>query len=698
MSPKTPLAIALSYLLTSTVFAQYVPPTPGTLDKVEVRGFPLRYATNNPTSATKTDTPIQDIPQAVSVVSAQQIQEQDLQGMADLVRYVPGAGMAQGEGHRDAPVLRGNTSTGDFFTDGIRDDVQYYRDFYNIEQVEVLKGANAMIFGRGGGGGVINRVPKQANGVDTATLSLQAGSHDSYRVQGDFGAAASENLAWRITGMGEQSGSFRDGVQRRLSGINPSLAFGINDSTRAVVSIEVFNDDRNVDRGVPSYLGRPLDAPRNRFFGSADDSIANTDVDSFDLLLEHEGDGLIWRNRFRAANYDKFYQNVYPGAVNGNGSLVAISAYNNQTDRTNVFNQTDVLFDVVQGNSTHRILIGAEFGRQDTQNFRETGYFGASNSTVSSVWVDINNPRPTQPVYFRQSASDADNSGVADIAALYLQDQWHLGEHWQIIAGLRYDRFNMDFSNRRNGSRITTQDSQWSPRAGAIYQPNDALSFYGSYSQSFIPRSGDQLSSLTPSNASLKPEQFVNKELGAKWQLREGVFSTLAVYELDRNRVAVSDPQNPGQSLLLDAQRSRGVEWELSAKLSPELQLLAGYAYQEAVITKALSASIPAGTVLANVPEHSAYVWGRWDFNSRWALGLGINGQSSMYASTSNAVTLPGFMRVDTAVYYRQSEDLLWQLNIENLTDKRYYASAHNDNNISFGAPREAKLSVHIGF
>ena len=264
MLPKTQLALVLSSLLSSAALAQNPPSTPGTLDKVEVRGFPLRYAGNNPTSAMKTDTPIQDIPQAVSVVSAQQIQEQDLQGMAELVRYVPGAGMAQGEGHRDAPVLRGNTSTGDFFTDGIRDDVQYYRDFYNIEQVEVLKGANAMIFGRGGAGGVINRVSKQANGIDTASLSLQAGSFDSYRVQGDFGAAATDNVAWRITGMGEQSDSFRNGVHRRLSGINPSLAFGINDSTRAVLSVEVFNDDRNVDRGVPSYRGRPLETPRSQ--------------------------------------------------------------------------------------------------------------------------------------------------------------------------------------------------------------------------------------------------------------------------------------------------------------------------------------------------------------------------------------------------------------------------------------------------
>ena len=141
-----------------------------TLDKVEVKGFPFRYQGDNPSSAMKTETTLKDTPQAVSVVTQQQIEDQALHGMADVVRYVPGVSMAQGEGHRDAPVMRGNASTGDFFTDGIRDDVQYYRDLYNVSQVEVLKGGNAMVFGRGGSGGVINRVSKQADWDQSAIV------------------------------------------------------------------------------------------------------------------------------------------------------------------------------------------------------------------------------------------------------------------------------------------------------------------------------------------------------------------------------------------------------------------------------------------------------------------------------------------------------------------------------------------------
>jgi catecholate siderophore receptor len=698
MINQKPLGIALSLALSLAVSTTVRSEELAALDKIEVKGFPFRYQASNPSSAMKTETAVKDTPQAISVVTEQQIEDQALHGMADVVRYVPGVGMAQGEGHRDAPVMRGNGSTGDFFTDGVRDDIQYYRDLYNTSQVEVLKGPNAMIFGRGGSGGVINRVSKQADGNAVRALVLQAGGHDFYRAQADIGEAVNDTLAYRVNAMAENAGSFRDGVSRRLRGIAPGVAFGIGDGTRVVLSAEAFFDERTVDRGIPSYQGKPLATARGTFFGSADDSHADTDAYSFDALLEHGMGGAVLRNRTRFADYGKFYQNVFPGAVTADGSMVALSAYNNRTDRRNFFNQTDILFDVVRGDVTHRILVGAELGRQETGNFRETGYFGAPGSTVTSQSVNVADPHPTLPITFRQSAADADNDGTADTTALYVQDQMHIGDKWQLVAGLRFDRFAMDFSNNRTGTRIEQADNTLSPRAGVIYQANADMSLYASYAESFVPRAGDQLASLTPSNASLEPEAFANTEIGMKWQVTEGLFTSVALYRLERGNVAVNDPDNPGQSLLIDAQRSRGLEWEIGGNISKSLQILAGYAYQDAELTRAVSATVPAGTVLPLVPEHSAYLWGRWDINARWGFGLGMNGQSAVYASTSNAVSLPGFTRFDAAVYFRPNERLKLQANIENLTDKSYFSSAHNDNNISVGTPRELKVSARIDF
>lgn len=692
-----PIALALAFSL-STIAQAAPEAAPAVLEKVEVKGFPFRYQASDPSSAMKTDTALKDTPQAVSVVTEEQIDDQALHGMADVVRYVPGVGMAQGEGHRDAPVMRGNTSTGDFFTDGIRDDVQYFRDLYNVNQVEILKGPNAMIFGRGGSGGVINRVSKEADGRDLKSINLQFGSDDFYRIEADFGNATSDTVAYRINAMAENAGSFRNAVQRELRGLAPSFAIGLGDNTRMVLNAELFRDDRTVDRGIPSFLGKPLPIDNSTFFGKADESYASTDVNSLDMLIEHDFDGAVLRNRTRVADYDKFYQNVFPGAVNAAGNSVSISAYNNQTDRKNLFNQTDYIMDVVRGEVTHRILIGAEFGRQETQNFRETGYFGSTGSTLTSETVSLSNPVPVLPISFRQSSSDADNSGVASTAAVYVQDQIHIGEHWQLIAGLRFDQFEMDFINRRNNSRIEVTDRILSPRAGVIYQASKSLSLYASGAESFVPRAGDQLSSLTLSTSALKPESFVNYEIGMKWQLTKGLFTSLAVYQLDRSNIAINDPENPGQSLLVNGQRSQGVEWEIGGNIRKNLQILAGYAYQNAEITRTLSSSLPQGTTLPLVPEHSAFVWGRWDINDRLGFGLGINSQSSVYASTSNAVRLPSFTRVDAALYYSHNEQLKWQLNIENIGDETYFASAHNDNNITVGTPRNAKLSVHFDF
>ncbi|HWS40758.1 MAG TPA: TonB-dependent siderophore receptor, partial [Arenimonas sp.] len=642
------------------------------------------------------ETELKDLPQSVSVVTEQQIQDLALHGMADVLRYVPGATMAQGEGHRDAPVLRGNVSTGDFYTDGIRDDIQYYRDLYNVSQVEALKGPNAMIFGRGGSGGVINRVTKQANGNTVKALNLQAGSDSFYRAQADFGDAITDNVAYRVNALFENAGSFRDGVSSELVGITPSFAFGIGENSRMVLNAEYFTDNRTVDRGIPSYQGKPLNTQRDTFFGDADTSNASTDVASFDALYEYDFDGAVLRNHFRIANYDKFYQNVYPGVVNATGTQVSISAYNNDTDRQNIFNQTDYIFDIKQTNVTHRMLIGMELGNQDTQNYRETGYFGSPLSTSTSEMVSVDNPVPTMPIYYRQSSTDADNTGVAKIAAVYVQDQLHIGEHWQIIAGLRYDYFNMDFTDNRTG-RVEQTDNTVSPRLGVIFQATKDLNLYASYSSAYVPRAGDQLSSLTLSNANLEPEQFINTEIGMKWQLSQSIFTSLALYNLDRNNVAVSG-STPGQSLLIDAQNSKGLEWEIGGNINKQLQVTAGYAYQDAEITETISSSALKGATVALVPKNSGFVWGRWDINAMWGIGLGVTSQSSVYTTTSNKVKLPGFTRVDSAIYFTQNQFIEWQLNIENMSDKYYYSSAHNDNNISIGTPRAYILSANINF
>src|SRR4030095_8135585 len=303
-------------------------------------------------------------------------------------------------------------------------DIEYYRDLYNIERVEALKGPNGMLFGRGGVGGVINRVSKQA-GFDTfRSATLQGGSYGNGRVSLDLNQPFSDSVALRLNTMYENSDTYRHDVSLERSAINPTRTCRTTEVTRITFGAEYFHDERTADRGVSSFAGRPLETDPSEFFGDPAQSETHSTVKAVSALFEHQfSDGLTLRNRTRYADYDKFYQNVYPGLVNAAGTDVQILAYNNAIERDNLFNQTDLLFSLESGALKHSLLVGVELGRQVTDNFRNTGFFDTISPTTTSINVPLSDPRTTLPVSFRQSATDADNHGVAKIAAASVQDQ-----------------------------------------------------------------------------------------------------------------------------------------------------------------------------------------------------------------------------------------------------------------------------------
>ena len=480
----------------------------------------IGYAVPAVSSATKTTTPLRDVPQAVSVVSSALIADQRMASMADVTRYMPGVGFAQGEGNRDTPILRGNSTTSDFFVDGVRDDVQYFRDVYNVDRVEALKGPNAMIFGRGGVGGVINRVTRQADWGQSREASLQLGSWDNKRVTADVGRGLNDTAAIRATALYENSDSYRNGFNLERYGFNPTVAFRLGANTTFRGSYEYFHDERIADRGISSFNGRPVDTDPGTFFGDPTQSESDATVNLVSGLLEHRVSSRVTlRNRLSYGDYGKFYQNVFPGAVNAAGTTVAISAYNNATARQNLFNQTDLVVSAQTGRLGHTLLMGAEVGRQETSNFRATGFFSSLGATVTTFNAPLDTPTISLPLEFRQNATDADNHGVTTVASVYAQDQVALSRHFEAVVGLRFESFNADVTNNRTATDFASDDGLLSPRLGLIYKPIAPLSLYGSYSLTYLPRAGEQLSSLSLTNQALDPEEFRNYEVGAKWDV-----------------------------------------------------------------------------------------------------------------------------------------------------------------------------------
>jgi catecholate siderophore receptor len=668
----------------------------GITETVRVQGDALERRT---ATATKTSTPLRDVPQAISTVDRDLITEQSMRGMADVVNYVPGVGMAQGEGHRDAPIFRGNTSTSDFYVDGLRDDTQYLRDLYNVERVEVLKGPNGTMFGRGGVGGVINRVTRQADRSAPREVSLNLGSWNQRRLSGDLGQPLTATTSARVTGVFENSGSYREGAYVERMGINPTVATSLGGQTRLTTGYEFFRDERTVDRGVPSYRGRPLEIDPATFFGNVDNNNSSITVNAFSALLETRLAGrIILRNNTRLADYDKSYENLVPGAVNAAATTVALTGYRSTTARQNLFNQTDVILSQQTGPVAHTILAGAELARQTTINRRLTAYFPSISPATTTLTLALDNPHTTLPVEFRPSATDADNRGVATVAAVYAQDQIALSRQVQVIAGLRFDHFAVDLTDHRTSAVLTSRDGLLSPRAAVVYKPIVPLSVYASYTRTYLPRAGEQLASLSLTNQALEPEHFRNYEVGAKWDVTSRLAFTTAAYRLLRGNVVVRDAVDPTLSHLVDGERSSGLEVELSGDLTTRWRVQGGYAYQDGEITHSVSATVPAGARLAQVPRHSFSVWNRYDLTERVGVGLGVISMSDRFVATDNTVVLPAFTRVDGALFYQITPRIRAHVNVENALDTRYYWAAHSNNNIAPGSPRAVRFAVTTQF
>jgi catecholate siderophore receptor len=671
---------------------------------IVVTGQRPEYGAQETCTATKTCTDVKDVPQSISVVSEAQIEDQALRSIADVLMYVPGATPGTGEGNRDQITLRGNNTTADFFVNGVRDDVQYFRDLYNAERIEVLRGPNAMIFGRGGGGGIVNRVTKRSSFRSYREFAVQGDNEGGFRLTGDLDQALGDKLGLRLNGVYENGESFRRGVELERYGVNPVLGASSGD-TRVDLSYEYFHDRRTADRGVPAFLGRPLRGFDRTFFGDPEQSFARVDAHVVSLAVEHRfSDAVMLLNRTSYGDYDKFYQNIFPGAVNAAGTGVALSAYNDTTERQNLFTQTDLIVEGDLGGLSHTFLLGFELGRQDSVSRRRNGFFvsAANPLDAGSITVPLASPTIDSDVVFLPVNNNAGrtpanfNQGDASILAFYAQEQLRIGDRIEIVAGLRYDRFKLDVLNRNTGQSFGRTDNLFSPRIGLIVKPVPELSLYASYGRSYLPSAGDQFSSLDVTSESLKPERFDNYEIGAKWEPIPGLLATIALYRLDRTNTRALDPVT-NLTILTGAQRSKGLEIGLERNITDKWQISAGYALQEAKITRTTAAA-PEGREVALVPRHQFSVWNRYNLNKALGFGLGVIAATKSFTSISNAVTLPGYARVDAAIFYELSDGIEAQVNVENLLGADYFATAHSDNNIAPGAPTTARATLRFRF
>lgn len=369
-----------------------------------------------------------------------------------------------------------------------------------------------------------------------------------------------------------------------------------------------------------------------------------------------------------------------------------------------------------------RTVAGARLGKTQVKDCRSTIPHRAHRvlSTAARHEVTfrrmtpLSSPRLSQPnirrpdIQWRAINTSGNNSGEANVIGVYAQDQIEFTPWLQAIVGVRYDDFNIDLHDRRSQTFRTSgsvtspefydvTDKMWSPRVGLILKPAESTSIYAAFSRTFQPRAGDQLASVNLSNAAFKPEQFDNYEVGMKWDVLPQLSLSAAAYQLERDNVIVPDPANPTLSILAGAQRTKGIELSAVGNITENWSVMAAYAYQDAKFTQTISATVPSGNKLANVPEHTASLWSRYDIGD-FGIGAGVIYQDARFAATDNLVELLSFTRVDAALFYRIDDNLRAQLNVENVFDEKYFTNANSNNNISPGAPTTIRAAITASY
>ena len=654
-------------------------------------------------NALKAPTPIIDVPQSLSIVTADEITLRGFTSIGEMINYLPGVNTSQGEGHRDSIVFRGARSTADFYIDGVRDDVQYYRPLYNLEQVEILRGPNALLFGRGGTGGILNRVTKKGVIGETFT-GFQAGvdTFGEFGFQIDANYSTSDNAAFRINAMYESLNNHRDFYDGDRFGVNPTVRFELSPATTLDLSYEYINHERFVDRGIPTGSdGRPVEDFKNIVFGDPALNFHELEAHLLRASVQHDfSENLKGNLSAFYGDYDKLYQNFYASGYDqaATPDVVTLDGYVDTTDRQNLILSGNLVGEFATGGFGHTVIFGGEYINTSSDQDRFNSFWDTTmdDNEIFSIMrpldlrggVGVNASGMTATNDFTVDLND-DTRVSIDVFSAYIQDQIEITDWLDVVVGVRFDSFDIEVFNVPADETRSRKDEEFSPRFGVILKPQENISIYGSYSESFLPRSGEQFANINGDNNALDPDTFSNLEAGVKWDVTPGLSFTTAIFEIEQSSPQVAD-SDPATLDVIDS-KIQGFEAQLQGQLTDRWFVSAGYSYLDGEIVDRMG---PTGLRPSELPEHMFSVWNNFQPTEKFGLGLGLTYQDESFIDNGNTAVLPGYVRLDAAAFYDVSDTLRLQVNIENLTDELYFPNAHSTHQVSVGAPVNARFSI----
>ncbi|MEH1836378.1 MAG: TonB-dependent siderophore receptor [Nostoc sp.] len=622
------------------------------------------YNSSDASTATKTDTPLRDIPQSIQVIPATVIQDQGAVRLNEAVRNVSGVAISSTTGNtNDNYIIRGFDAN--VYKNGFLDD--YYstgtfRDSANIERVEVLKGPASVLFGRLEPSGVINVVTKKPLAEPYYNLSFTAGSYSFYRPTLDFSGPLTEDgkLGYRLNIAYENSGSFRDFVHTERFLIAPVITWKIGDNTNLTLEGEYLHVENPLDRGLVTIGNKIADIPISRYLSDPRNQLVADESKTYLTLNHNFNQNLSLRTAFRVTTqlYTNNRFDVEGFSASNNGILDLTGNARNGYFET-YFLQNDLTAKFKTGSVKHTVLLGVELGKLYQAQKGESGNAGSINifNPVYNFSYD-----PYQPDY---DSTENDNS-----FGIYLQDQISVFDNLKLLVGGRFDTYHSKTQDLLNSSTTVTDSDAFSPRVGVVYQPTKEISLFANYSRSFNPVSG-----TAKNGDAFEPTRGTGYEVGIKGDFLNGrLSSTLAFYTVNKTNVLTVDPSDPNFSIQVGEQRARGIELDIAGEILPGWKVIGSYAYTNAEITQ--DNTFPVENALATTPRNIGSLWTTYTFQTGSLEGFGFGGgifaASKAYGDLNNSYTVPGYVRTDAAIFYKKDR-LRASVNFKNLFSVRYF-------------------------
>lgn len=664
------------------------------------------------------DVPLAELPQSVTVLTADTLQEVGVVRLNDALDLASGVARQNTYGGVwDSFAIRGfagdlNVPSG-YLVNGFNGGRGFggIRDTSSIARIEVLKGPGSALFGRGEPGGTVSITTKKPTFDTEASVTMTGGSNSFYRGEADFTTPLSDALAIRINGAYEDADSFRDTLHTKRAFLSPSIMARLGDNTTISYELEWSDQDIPFDRGVVARNGELGVIPNSRFLGEPGDGPTNAKVLGHQLELQQNLGGnwaLLVGGAYRETHMKGYGQNPELVASRQpfftDGQTLSRQRRYSDYDTTDAVGRAEISGSFATGSITNHLLFGADYEQFKFDRYQTR--FRPPVFTPTSTLTDLNAVNIFDPVYGNLPTPTSfifNDTEHQTAYGVYLTDQLDLTERFKVRLGGRYDWFKQDFDDQLVATQPPKQDvTKFSPQVGVIYEVNDGLTFYAAYAQGFRPNTGFDFY-----RNPFKPEETESYEVGMKFAaLNSALTGTLAIFDMTKDNVITADPINQGYSLAIGEAKSKGVEFDVSGDLPAQFRIQLAYAYTEAesatdVLDPDFRKVVQAGDPLINIPKHNASVLLFKDFDiggRTLTFGAGAKYFSKRLGETGTDFYLPEYTLVRLLASYDVTEHLTVAGEVNNLLDEEYWPASYATLWVAAGAPREYQVRATYKF